>query len=90
MESWKEEFVRLRIREMLKRGEMPCDEPEKVWAGRGSGSHCAACGELIGQTEIEYEVELSSGAAILRLHRRCHEIWLEECGPYRQAELAPR
>ena len=55
-----------------------CEEPGKTWAGRGTRTHCAACGEPIGPTEIEFEAELPSGLT-LRLHRQCHEVWREEC-----------
>lgn len=70
--------VRARVRQMLESGSLPCDEEGKVWAGRGLGTHCAACGEAIGAADIEFEVDLASGVA-LRLHRLCHEIWREEC-----------
>ncbi|HEX6211795.1 MAG TPA: hypothetical protein VF136_13525 [Methylomirabilota bacterium] len=66
------------MRRMLETGALPCDEPGKVWAGRGVGTHCAACGEPIAVTDIEFEVDLASGTT-LRLHRLCHEIWREEC-----------
>jgi hypothetical protein len=70
--------LRLRVRQLVESGEVPCEEPGKVWAGRGSGTHCAACGEVITPLEIEFEAELPSGAT-LRLHRACHEVWREEC-----------
>jgi hypothetical protein len=70
--------IRVRVRQMLETGRLPCDEPGKVWAGRGVGTHCAACGEPIATSDIEFEVDLVSGAS-LRLHRTCHEIWREEC-----------
>jgi hypothetical protein len=70
--------IRARVRRMLETGVLPCDGDGKVWAGRGVGTHCAACGEPIAPTDVEFEVELSSGTA-LRLHRVCHGIWREEC-----------
>jgi hypothetical protein len=70
--------IRARIRQMVETGELPCEESGKVWAGRGNGTHCAACGEIIEQNEIEFEVELGPGT-VLRLHRLCHYIWQEEC-----------
>ena len=76
--------IRGRVRQMLETGALPCDDNGKVWAGRGMGTHCAACGEPIAAAEVEFEVELTSGTAI-RLHRVCHEIWREECD-----SLAPR
>jgi hypothetical protein len=65
---------------MLETKTLPCDEPDKVWAGPGAGTHCAACGEPIAATDIEFEVDLVSGSR-LRLHRTCHQIWREECDP---------
>ena len=72
------EEIRLRIRDMLETGDIPCNEPDKVWAGRGNGSHCAACTEPIGPTQIEFEIDLQSGV-VVRLHPSCHAIWREEC-----------
>jgi len=50
--------IRARIRTMVETGELPCEESGKVWAGRGSGTHCAACGEIIELTQIEFEGSL--------------------------------
>jgi hypothetical protein len=72
--------IRMRVRQLLASGELPCDEPETLWAGNGAGKRCAACREAIDPHEVEYEVDLASKQTI-RLHRRCHEIWLEECRP---------
>jgi len=70
--------LRLRVRQLVETGEVPCEEPGKTWAGRGSGTHCAACSQPIMPTDIEFEAELRSGAT-LRLHQRCHAVWREEC-----------
>jgi len=70
--------LRLRVRQLVKTGEVPCEEPGKTWAGHGTGTHCAACGEPIKPTEVEFETELPSGAT-LRLHRLCHDLWRYEC-----------
>jgi hypothetical protein len=70
--------IRARIRQMVETGELPCEESGKVWAGRGSGTHCAACGDTIEPTQIEFEVELGA-STMLRLHRLCHQIWKDEC-----------
>lgn len=70
--------LRARIREMLRTGSLPCDEPVATWGGSGSGLRCAVCREPIDASEIEYEVDLPSARGI-RLHRQCHALWLEEC-----------
>jgi hypothetical protein len=70
--------IRDRIRAVIDTGELRCDEPDKVWAGRGLGTHCVACAQPIAVGEIEYEVDLPSGRMI-RLHRRCYDLWREEC-----------
>ena len=71
--------VRDRIRMMIRTGELPCEEPQRTWGGRGEGKRCAACVESIQPTEIEFEVALGLSGATVRLHRLCHAIWLEEC-----------
>ena len=75
-----DQIIRQRIRTLLATGDLQCDEPEAVWAGKGEGEHCAACAEPIPQTEIEYEVSVPGGR-MFRLHRRCHRLWLDECEP---------
>jgi hypothetical protein len=74
-----ESAVRARIRRLNETGEIPCDEPERLWAGPGTGNTCVVCTEPISTQETEFEVDLSSGLT-LRLHRRCYSLWLEECG----------
>ncbi len=76
--------IRARIRDLNATGELPCEEPEKTWGGSGLGQYCAACSEVIPRDDIEFEVDLPSGKRI-RLHRRCHQLWLEECASLREA-----
>jgi hypothetical protein len=71
--------IRARIRTMVETSVLPCDEPKKTWAGRGSGTHCVVCGQLISLTEVEFEVDVAG--TTLRLHPLCHQFWLEECEP---------
>lgn len=78
--------IRRRVREMVTTGELPCEDPVSLWAGRGDGKRCAACAELIAARQVEYEVKLKSGKTIL-LHPPCHAIWLQECEP--DAPTAP-
>ena len=72
-----DDVLRARIRELIAAGLVPCDEPHKVWAGRGNGTHCLACGQTITSAEVEYEVDLAS--AVFRVHRACFATWRKEC-----------
>jgi len=76
--------VRARIRAMLETGELHCEDAERTLGGRGLGRHCSACLEDISVDELEFKVDLASGHT-LRLHRRCHRLWLEECEPLKSA-----
>jgi hypothetical protein len=57
--------IRRRVREMITTGELPCDDLAGLWAGMGDGKRCAACAEMIGAREVEYEVNLTSGKKVL-------------------------
>jgi hypothetical protein len=70
--------IRIRVRALILTGQLPCEEPDHLWAGRGDGKLCIACREPIDATEVESEVDLQTGATV-RLHRACHVIWEEEC-----------
>jgi hypothetical protein len=49
----------------------------RTWAGHGTGAICNGCGEVIQAREIEYEVEMPSGSAVLALsfHLACYRSW---------------
>jgi hypothetical protein len=70
-------LLRARIRELVKAGLVHCDEPDKVWAGRGTGTHCLACAAPITPSEVEYEIELA--AATYRVHLACFTLWRAVC-----------
>jgi hypothetical protein len=71
--------IRARIRQLHETGQVPCADGEaKLWAGRGRGELCALCIEPIASIETEFEIDLTSGIT-LRVHRRCYQLWLEEC-----------
>jgi hypothetical protein len=75
-----EASIRGRIREMVRTGDLPCEDPVGTWGGKGHGKRCAACLEPIASNEVEFEVALASGKTML-LHLACHMIWLDECEP---------
>ena len=63
------------IRAKLASGELPSAKPDKVWAGKGTGQPCSACGAPIAADDIEYEVVFLRAEAAMRLHRNCLAIW---------------
>jgi hypothetical protein len=69
--------VRRQIGERLDSGLLPRMLPEKIFAGYGSGSLCAACSQPITATQVQYDIEHSGGT--LSLHFACHMIWQIEC-----------
>ena len=71
--------IRQRIRELIARQEVPCDETGQVWAGRGIGGRCVLCEQLIPATTVEYEVDIAGQT--LRVHPQCYALWQEECEP---------
>jgi hypothetical protein len=77
-----EPTIHARVRRMLETGEIPCETPTATWAGKGQGQRCVACVESIAVSEVEFEVEVSG--VTYRVHRRCYDIWQEECAPARR------
>jgi len=72
-----DEVIRQRIRAMIRTGELPCDDPQRLWVGTASGKRCAGCLQPILLNNFEYEAELAGQT--LYFHKECHRIWLEEC-----------
>lgn len=54
--------------------------PGRTWAGHGSGGPCDRCGRVIGDEDIEYEVEIirADQAQALHLHFDCYHAWMGE------------
>jgi hypothetical protein len=78
-----EATIRARVRRLLETGEIPCDTPDTTWAGKGVGERCVACVQPIAANDVEFEMEVSGVS--YRVHRRCHDIWQEECEPVRRS-----
>lgn len=57
----------------------PYERPRRTWAGLGSGILCDLCHRPIEEHQIEYEVELPTGAPVpvLNLHLGCYEQWTD-------------
>jgi hypothetical protein len=63
------------IRAKLASGELPSAKPEKVWAGKGTGQPCGACGVHITAADLEYELDFPGAPTAGRLHHACLIIW---------------
>lgn len=51
-------------------------QPNRTWAGRGSGARCDLCHLRIDEDQIEYEVEVGEARnRIITLHLACYEQW---------------
>ena len=82
--------ARRRVRANLDAGRLPLDRPQKMHAGRGDGTGCDGCGEIIDRTEVEYEATYENGRAC-RLHLACAALWEVErrCHSQPEASDAP-
>jgi hypothetical protein len=67
--------IAVTIRAKLASGGLPSAKPEKVWAGKGTGQLCTACGLAISADDFEYEVDFPGARAAMRLHQRCLTAW---------------
>ena len=76
-----EDELRLRARELISDGRLPCMTQYRTWGGRGSNAPCALCDVLIKRDEVEYEIESlgQDSARLYRFHFLCHEAWQHEC-----------
>ena len=79
------------IRAKLASGELPSAKPEKVWASKGTGQVCRACGHPIAGHDVEYEVDFPNAPGAMRLHRACIMMWdqLRNEVPLRARDLDP-
>ena len=77
------EEVRQRIRELLRRGELPRQRQSRTWGGPGAGLPCHGCGEIVGPDDIEIEVQFLTEAGFVtrRFHTLCFALWELERTP---------
>ncbi len=56
---------------------LPYEEPQRTWAGHGTGALCNVCGLAINVHDIEYEVELVTTGSVrnLHFHFKCYRDW---------------
>lgn len=76
-----EDELRLRARELISDGRLPCITHYRTWGGRGSDEPCALCDLVIKCDQVEYEIESPGpdNARLYRFHLRCHDAWQDEC-----------
>lgn len=73
--------LRKAARERLRLGTLPRVKVGQFWAGNGTNQACSLCGQAITDSEIECEVEATTGGAhrAYRFHRLCYDVWQGEC-----------
>ncbi len=59
----------------------------RVIAGNGSGNLCVVCRNRVDHYEIEYEIPLGEGVAVVT-HLRCYVMWREESASQDQRRTA--
>lgn len=66
------------VLEAFRDGRLPLRQPDRQWGGNGSGAHCSICGELIGTSALEFELEFDGdddAAGRHHVHVRCFTEW---------------
>ena len=86
-----ENALRPIARERIAAGTLPCEIPNQIWAGKGSGRSCDLCDKPIGPGEIEYEVEHTDQKTgrTFHFHIVCQSIWQLECARHEQLKKHP-
>lgn len=79
----REHQLRERARTLIAEGRLPAVTSIRCWGGKGGRENCSLCGEPIGRTEVEFEIE-DSGGELYQFHFLCHAAWQLECA---RAEL---
>lgn len=71
------EALRIRARERIEQGRLPCAKAVRTWGGLGTGMRCDLCDAPISSSEPEFELQLdlAEPAESVRFHRQCHAIW---------------
>jgi hypothetical protein len=67
--------LRSRVRERLRRRQLPPPPAERCWAGLADGTHaCAACDEPIHDRDMQFEMQVP-GERVIFFHIACHDVW---------------
>jgi hypothetical protein len=52
------------VRSKIAAGILPTEQPDKTWAGKGTGQTCDACGLTVMSDDIEHETDLPGGRTL--------------------------
>jgi hypothetical protein len=52
-----ESTLRMKAREAIQTGRLPCRAPQRMWGGPGIGAYCPICEKSAGRDEVEFELE---------------------------------
>jgi hypothetical protein len=69
--------VRRTLRILLASGALRPLRGRVTWAGYGSGHACCVCGQPVGRSEVEYEVD-DGRPKMMECHFACFVLWHEE------------
>ena len=79
-----ERALRDKARFKLRAGVLPLTKPSRTWGGAGAGLKCAVCEMIIGEDQMELEVQFLVQAAaapvVYHLHLSCFAAWEFERG----------
>ena len=86
-----ERWLRERVREVIRTGDLPDRPAGRVWGGPGSGLNCTLCGRALTREEPEIELEFfgsdpQAGPRAPHLHVACFKAWDLECRSSRAAD----
>jgi hypothetical protein len=70
-------FVRRLVRLRLASGALSPLRGRVMWAGYGSGQTCCVCGQPVGRSQVEYEID-DGRSKMMGCHFACFFVWHEE------------
>ena len=68
------EPLRVRVKEMMTAGTLPCEDCLVTWYGGGRGRRCAVCERRILRVDTEIECDVPGGGTI-HFHLACYDVW---------------
>jgi hypothetical protein len=75
-----EESLVEKARAAIQAGKLPARRPDRTFAGPGSGTLCAVCGERTSRDQTEFEIEFNRHGVLpgldrYHLHQPCFAAW---------------